>query len=145
MAKYIIYDKARQMYTDLVKVLFKEIERFETIDAETKADLQAECAEMVNDFDNLPTIEIGCENCKHKSDEWDSENCDGCTRADSNYEPCEDAISMPKGWCGNCRRSSDYCCKTDEDRTRCPIEEHYVLPKYGFCHLYEAIDCGVRK
>ncbi len=57
----------------------------------------------------------------------------------------EDTISMPKGWCGNCRRSSDYSCKTDEDKTRCPIEEHYTLPRNGFCHLYEAIDYEVRK
>ena len=27
-----------------------------------------------------------CETCRYKNESWDSEVCDGCTRADSNYE-----------------------------------------------------------
>lgn len=43
------------------------------------------------------------------------------------------------GRCASCKRSSDYCSTPDEDKTRCPIEEHYALPKDGYCHLYEQI------
>lgn len=28
-----------------------------------------------------------CETCKHNQDGWDSESCDPCSRAESNYEP----------------------------------------------------------
>lgn len=28
-----------------------------------------------------------CITCRYNSDEWDSPKCDGCTKANSNYEP----------------------------------------------------------
>lgn len=34
------------------------------------------------------------------------------------------ALEQPERTCVNCGR-------------RCPIKEHYALPKYGFCHLWE--------
>lgn len=43
------------------------------------------------------------------------------------------------GECRTCKRSSDYLWSKGEDGTRCPIEEHYALPKDGYCHLYEQI------
>lgn len=49
------------------------------------------------------------------------------------------ASKRPTGECRTCKRCSDHCCETAEDFTRCPIEEHYSLPKDGYCHLYEQI------
>lgn len=43
------------------------------------------------------------------------------------------AIEALKAKCPTCKRCSDH----QESGTRCPIEEHYALPKDGFCHLYE--------
>lgn len=43
------------------------------------------------------------------------------------------------GECKTCKRCSDYLWSKGENGTRCPIEEHYVLPKDGYCHLYEQI------
>lgn len=35
--------------------------------------------------------ELGeCEDCKHNEEGWDSESCDGCSKAHSNYEPQTD-------------------------------------------------------
>ena len=45
----------------------------------------------------------------------------------------------PTGECKTCKRSSDYRWSIGENDTRCPIEEHYALPKDGYCHLYEQI------
>ena len=41
------------------------------------------------------------------------------------------------GECETCKRNADNGGFYDDGRTRCPIEEHYALPKDGFCHLYE--------
>lgn len=48
-------------------------------------------------------------------------------------EACDMAIEALKAKCPTCKRCSDH----QESETRCPIEEHYSLPKDGFCHLYE--------
>ena len=47
------------------------------------------------------------------------------------------AKRLETGSCETCKRASSYCCKTEKDITRCPIEEHYMLPRDGYCHLYE--------
>ena len=47
-----------------------------------------------------------------------------------------------QGECRTCKRSSDYLWKNGEEGTRCPIEEHYALPKDGYCHLYEPYKGG---
>ena len=62
---------------------------------------------------SLPSIERG--------------NCQSCAR-------CSD-----KGNCQSCARCSDNGGFYDDGRTRCPIEEHYALPKDGSCHLWEAL------
>ena len=36
------------------------------------------------------TPQTDCETCKHDSEPWDSEKCDGCSKAHSNYEPQTD-------------------------------------------------------
>lgn len=41
------------------------------------------------DFDkdmNVP-IKEDCLTCRYNQDDWDSEHCDGCSKAHSNYEP----------------------------------------------------------
>lgn len=41
------------------------------------------------DIEDEPQTDC-CETCKHKNDGWDSEACDPCSRANSNYEPQTD-------------------------------------------------------
>ena len=59
---------------------------------------------------------------------------------------CKIAIqSMPsadrhKGECRTCARNADNGGYYEpEHRTRCPIQEHYMLLQDGYCHLYEQI------
>lgn len=67
-------------------------------------------------------------------------DCTLLDRVDVRYVLSDLPSAEPKtGKCESCKRSSDYCSTTDEDKTRCPIEEHYALPKDGYCHLYEQI------
>lgn len=39
--------------------------------------------------------------------------------------------------CVNCGRTVNNGGWYKDGRTRCPIEEHYALPKDGYCHLWE--------
>ena len=43
----------------------------------------------------------------------------------------------PEHTCVNCGRTVNNGGWYADGRTRCPIEEHYALPKDGFCHLWE--------
>ena len=45
--------------------------------------------------------------------------------------------AQPKRTCVNCGRTVNNGGWYADGRTRCPIEEHYALPKDGFCHLWE--------
>ena len=45
--------------------------------------------------------------------------------------------AQPKHTCVNCGRTVNNGGWYADGRTRCPIEEHYALPKDGFCHLWE--------
>ena len=36
------------------------------------------------------TQQTDCLTCRYNSDEWDSPKCDGCSKADSHYEPQTD-------------------------------------------------------
>ena len=42
-----------------------------------------------------------------------------------------------KRTCVNCGRTVNNGGWYADGRTRCPIEEHYALPKDGYCHLWE--------
>ena len=45
------------------------------------------------------------------------------------------------GTCESCGRNADNGGFYETDnRTKCPIQEHYALPKDGRCHLYEPTD-----
>ena len=39
--------------------------------------------------------------------------------------------------CVNCGKTINNGGWYADGRTRCPIEEHYALPKDGYCHLWE--------
>ena len=43
----------------------------------------------------------------------------------------------PERTCVNCGRTANNGGWYADGRTRCPIEEHYALPKDGHCHLWE--------
>ena len=45
--------------------------------------------------------------------------------------------AQPERTCVNCGRTINNGGWYADGRTRCPIEEHYALPKDGFCHLWE--------
>ena len=42
--------------------------------------------------------------------------------------------------CVNCGRTVNNGGWYADGGTRCPIEEHYALPKDGYCHLWEKRD-----
>lgn len=43
----------------------------------------------------------------------------------------------PERTCVNCGRTANNGGWYADGGTRCPIEEHYALPKDGYCHLWE--------
>lgn len=45
--------------------------------------------------------------------------------------------AQPERKCVNCGRTANNGGWYEDGRTRCPIEEHYALPKDGYCHLWE--------
>ena len=45
--------------------------------------------------------------------------------------------AQPERTCVNCGRTINNGGWYADGRTRCPIEEHYALPKDGYCHLWE--------
>ena len=47
------------------------------------------------------------------------------------------ASAQPERTCVNCGRTVNNGGWYADGRTRCPIEEHYALPKDGYCHLWE--------
>ena len=45
--------------------------------------------------------------------------------------------AQPERTCVNCGRTVNNGGWYADGRTRCLIEEHYALPKDGYCHLWE--------
>lgn len=45
--------------------------------------------------------------------------------------------AQPEQRCINCGRTANNGGWYEDGGTRCPIEEHYALPKDGYCHLWE--------
>lgn len=52
-----------------------------------------------------------------------------------------DTIDLYEAWARENNKHVCAACKRNADNlangTRCPIQEHYTLPKDGFCHLWE--------
>ena len=66
-----------------------------------------------------------------KNDSW----TEGATTAVNEVaDMAINALEIQKHTCQTCARCSDNC---EHTTTRCPIEEHYALPKDGYCHLWE--------
>jgi hypothetical protein len=61
---------------------------------------------------------------------------------DSNKKRLDEWINnlpsvQPERTCVNCGRTVNNGGWYADGGTRCPIEEHYALPKDGYCHLWE--------
>ena len=52
-------------------------------------------------------------------------------------ESVELPSAQPERTCVNCGRTANNGGGYADGETRCPIEEHYALPKDGYCHLWE--------
>ena len=68
----------------------------------------------------------------HKSD-FSTEKDYRTARACVNAVPS----AQPERTCVNCGRTANNGGWYADGGTRCPIEEHYALPKDGYCHLWE--------
>lgn len=68
-----------------------------------------------------------------KNDSWTE---DATTAVNEATDMAIKALESQKHTCQTCARSSDNC---EHTTTRCPIEEHYALPKDGYCHLWKEI------
>ena len=55
-----------------------------------------------------------------------------CVNVLANLPPAQ-----PERTCVNCGRTANNGGWYADGKTRCPIEEHYALPKDGYCHLWE--------
>ena len=57
------------------------------------------------------------------------------------YRALSEAIQLASAQlertCVNCGRTANNGGWYADGGTRCPIEEHYALPKDGYCHLWE--------
>ena len=63
-------------------------------------------------------------------------------RAQEIFADCIEALEIlpsaqSERTCVNCGRTANNGGWYADGRTRCPIEEHYALPKDGYCHLWE--------
>jgi len=59
-------------------------------------------------------------------------------KAEDVYKVLNDLPSaQPERTCVNCGRTANNGGWYADGGTRCPIEEHYALPKDGYCHLWE--------
>ena len=59
-------------------------------------------------------------------------------KAEDIYKAVESVPSaQPERTCVNCGRTANNGGWYADGGTRCPIEEHYALPKDGYCHLWE--------
>ena len=54
------------------------------------------------------------------------------------------SADRPTGECRTCGRNADNGGVHEDERTKCPIQEHYALLLDGYCHLYEPYNCGAR-
>ena len=73
-----------------------------------------------------------CAETAHDNSEWDMEQ--GYLNAIECVE--EEPSAQPERKCVNCGRTANNGGWHENGRTRCPIEEHYALPKDGYCHLW---------
>ena len=72
-------------------------------------------------------------------DEIESEIADGYGYQYEKWRKyfCGLPSAQPERTCVNCGRTANNGGWYADGGTRCPIEEHYALPKDGYCHLWE--------
>ena len=79
--------------------------------------------------------------CKACSMEGDYHKCDGYPETSTWCDELVALRALPSAQsertCVNCGRTANNGGWYADGRTRCPIEEHYALPKDGYCHLWE--------
>ena len=58
---------------------------------------------------------------------------------DDEDDVCDKSLpsALPERTCVNCGRTMNNGGWYADGGTKCPIEEHYALPKDGYCHLWE--------
>ena len=83
-------------YAEAYKQFQYLIERYEIDIAVRKMKIFADAVALTVETatDTADTPQTDCDTCKHDSDQWYSEACDGCSKADSNYEPTTEESSM---------------------------------------------------
>lgn len=87
-----IMDEADTLQTedDYFLELMDAVKRGEMSDASAN---QAYYEYINKQAEESDTPQTDCDTCRHDSEPWDSETCDGCSKAHSNYEPQTDC-----GW-----------------------------------------------
>ena len=79
--------------------------------------------------------------CKACSMEGDYHKCDGYPETSTWCDELVALRALPSAQsertCVNCGRTANNGGWYADGGTRCPIEEHYALPKDGYCHLWE--------
>ena len=83
-----------------------------------------------------------CDSCTYTYPECPSEKDDvifGNGIGNDNICACNkyEPSVQPERTCVNCGRTVNNGGWYADGGTRCPIEEHYALPKDGYCHLWE--------
>lgn len=83
-----------------------------------------------------------CEDCISRQAAIDAADAVWSVTGDKNVAKVWDQIKdlpsvQPKRTCVNCGRTMNNGGWYADGGTRCPIEEHYALPKDGYCHLWE--------
>lgn len=93
-------------------------------------DHTAEFSKMDDPISRQAAIDAHCELCGDRG----KCNCDICPDVEV-FQLLPS--TQPERKCLNCGRTANNGGWYADGRTRCPIEEHYALPKDGYCHLWE--------
>lgn len=110
------------MYDKLIADLKEDAEWAESNEWETPICLSDHLKAAA---DAIEELSLTADSYKRSMEKW-------AVEAANVEEKCKEWLKV-KGKCPTCARCSD----NREHTTTCPIEEHYVLPLDGYCHLYE--------
>lgn len=93
---------------------------------------------MTDYISRQAAIDAECEACRIAPKKERGHNCTYYVHGCKEIE-CLRALpsAQPEHTCVNCGRTVNNGGWYADGGTRCPIEEHYALPKDGYCHLWE--------
>ena len=101
-------------------------------------------ADLIDRQAAIDTLNVGAELLRRVLDETDIVGAErakyewGLRLIESYISDIEELPSaQTERTCVNCGRTANNGGWYADGRTRCPIEEHYALPKDGYCHLWE--------